>query len=164
MSYNLVLVIITVIVSLIAWRDPSLLSKLIFWPARMKAPDEYHRFVTHGFIHADYMHLFFNMFTLYFIGSFVEKIDGQLGNDLLYPLMYLMAIIAASVPSYVKNKNNVGYRSLGASGGVSAVLMSMVYFAPWQTIYVWFIPMYSILFALVYLAYTIYMAKKQSDL
>ena len=72
MEITLGIIIVTVIVSYMAWNNDALMNKLIFWPKRMDSPNEYQRFVTHGFLHADGTHLFFNMLTLYFFGRIVE--------------------------------------------------------------------------------------------
>ena len=160
-AFTVALVIITVLISLAAFNDQRFTDKLILWPARMHKPDEYYRLLTSGFIHADWAHLFFNMFTMFFIGRFVESAFMAYGiTPWLYVLMYLAGIIVASLPSFYKNRHNAYYRSLGASGGVAAVLFSSVYFSPWSQIYIFFIPMPNIVFAILYLAYSVYMSRK----
>lgn len=163
MSYALIIVIITVLVSLAAFNNQELLNKLMLWPRKMDTPAEYYRFISCGFIHADYIHLFFNMFALYMFGEVVQGYYSYIGKPFLFPIMYLTGIIASSLPSYVKHKNNSYYRSLGASGGVSAVLFAYVYFAPWQIIRIWFVPIPGIIAAIGYLVYSAYMDKKGND-
>jgi membrane associated rhomboid family serine protease len=164
MSYTLIIVIVTVLISLSAFRNEALYHKLILWPRKMDQPGEYYRLLTSGFIHADYMHLIFNMLALYLFGRNVEVLFMMNGMSvILFPILYLAGIVAASLPSFVKNKDNSYYRSLGASGGVSAVLFSFIYFAPWQTIYIWFIPIPGILAAVGYLIYSAYMSKRGGD-
>jgi len=160
-AFTVALVAITVLISLAAFNDQRFTDKLILWPARMRRPDEYYRLLTSGFIHADWMHLGFNMFTLFFMGRFVESAFMAYGiTPWLYVLMYLAGIVVASLPSFYKHRNNPYYRSLGASGGVAAVLFSSVYFSPWSQIYIFFIPMWNILFAILYLVYSVYMTRK----
>ncbi|MBS1644820.1 MAG: rhomboid family intramembrane serine protease [Bacteroidetes bacterium] len=160
-AFTIALVLITVLVSIAAFNDQRLTNKLILWPAVMKQPSEYYRFLSSGFIHADWVHLGFNMFTLFFIGKVVEQYFVAYGlTPWLFVLMYLVGIIAASMPSYFKNQHNHYYRSLGASGGVAAVLFSLVYFAPWESIYIYFIKLPNIVFAVLYLIYSAYMSKK----
>ena len=160
-AFTVALVAITVLISLAAFNDERLSDKLILWPARMDKPGEYYRLLTSGFIHADWVHLLFNMFTLYFMGKSVEYEFMDTGiTPWLYVLMYLAGIVVASLPSFIKHKGNPYYRSLGASGGVAAVLFSLVYFAPWAGIRVYFIPMPNIVFAILYLAYSAYMSRK----
>ncbi|OSZ78435.1 rhomboid family intramembrane serine protease [Chitinophagaceae bacterium IBVUCB1] len=163
MTYSLLFVVVTVLVSLAAFNNGNLMNKLILWPAGMDKPNEYYRLITCGFIHADYIHLAFNMLALYMFGQQVEALYAYIGKPYLFPVLYLAGIIASSLPSYAKHKNNSYYRSLGASGGVSAVLFAFVYFAPWQIIYVWFLPIPGIIAAVAYLVYSAYMSKKGAD-
>lgn len=163
MSFTLVIIIVTALVSFAAFNNDDLRNKLILWPRRMDNPAEYYRFITSGFIHSDMTHLFFNMFTLYFFGRNAEYWFNVIGRPALYPLLYLVTIVAASIPSYLKHKNNPYYSALGASGGVSAILFCTVYIAPWTTIYVWFIPIPAIIAGVLYLVYSAYMAKQERD-
>jgi len=136
------------------------MDKLILWPARMDSPNQYYRLLTSGFIHADYSHLFFNMFSLYFVGRSVEFFYAGIDKHSLYIVLYLTAIIVASLPSFTKNRHNHYYRSLGASGGVSAILVSGVYFQPWSQIYVLVIPMPYIVFAILFIGTSYYLSRK----
>lgn len=164
-AFTIALVLITVLITLAGFNDRRLQDKLILWPARMRTPGEYYRLLTSGFIHADYSHLFFNMFTLLMIGSVAEEaFPYVLGKTpWLYELMYLSGIVVASLPSFFRHRNNPVWRSLGASGGVSAVLFSMVYIQPWATIYVYFFKLPNIVFAVLYVAYTVIMARRGRD-
>jgi membrane associated rhomboid family serine protease len=162
--FTIVFLLITVLVSFAGFQNESLIGRTILWPARMQGPADYYRFVTSGFIHQDTMHLLFNMFTFYFIGGNVELMFRMQGIHLAYPLLYLGGIVFASLPSFLKNRNNPSYRSLGASGGVAAVLFASVYFDPWASLYIFpSIGIPSILFAVLYLAYSAYMGRKGND-
>ncbi len=164
MSYTLIIVIATVLVSLSAFNNEQINHKLILWPRKMDNPAEYYRLLTSGFIHADYIHLIFNMLALFLFGRNVEVFFSFSGIPVvLFPVLYLAGIIAASLPSFARHKNDPYYRSLGASGGVAAVLFSFIYFAPWAIIYVWFIPVPAIIAAVGYLIYSAYMSKQQRD-
>ena len=161
MSFTLILVIITVLTSLSAFNNESLYHKLILWPKKMDTPGEYYRLLSSGFIHADYMHLIFNMLALFLFGRNVEMFYAYSGIPVgLFLVLYLVGIVAASLPSFVKHRHDAYYRSLGASGGVSAVLFSFIYFEPWAIIYVWFIPIPGIIAAVGYLVYSAYMSRQ----
>jgi membrane associated rhomboid family serine protease len=160
-AFTVTLVLVTVLLSIAAFNDDRMANKLILWPNIMRKPGEYYRLLSSGFIHADWPHLLFNMFTMFFVGRFVESAFMAYGlTPWLYVLMYLMGIVVASLPSFYKHRGNPYYRSLGASGGVAAVLFSSVYFAPWSQLYIYFIKMPNIVFAVLYLAYSVYMSKK----
>lgn len=166
LSYTLIFVVVTVLTSLAAFNNGNLLNKFILYPYAMNNnPKEYYRLLSHGLIHADYGHLFFNMFALYSFGKYVEVMFASMAKPFLFPVLYIMGIAAASLPDMVKHKNHSYYRSLGASGGVSAILFSSVYFFPWSGIRIMFIPIDipAIVFAALYLAYCAYMSKKGND-
>lgn len=152
---TIVFIVITVIISLLAFNNNKLLLDLALWPARMHHPTQYYRFLTCGFVHVDYMHLAFNMFTFYFFGDALEQAIGPER----FVIIYLMGIVVSCIPSYFKKRNVPGYVSLGASGGVAAILFATIYLSPWSQILVFFIPMPSIVFAVAYLIYSAYLAR-----
>lgn len=158
-DHTTLIIIITVVVSLAAWQNKALFNRLIFYPPAVNN-GQWDRFVTHGFIHADSMHLLFNMFTLYFFGRAIEGLYQPFLAGYGFVVFYVLAIIVAMIPSYIKNKNHASYLSLGASGGVSAVLFAFILLAPWEMIYLFaIIPIPAILFAIAYVAYSIYANK-----
>ncbi len=157
MSLTIIIIIITSAISILAFGNQKLLNQLLLWPARMHSPAQYYRFITAGFVHADYMHLIFNMITFYFFGGLLEQVIGPER----FCILYLVGIIVSCIPSYFKRKNAPGYRSLGASGGVAAVIFATIYLEPWNKIYIFFaIGLPSIVFAIIYLAYTAYLARR----
>jgi membrane associated rhomboid family serine protease len=112
------------------------------------------------------MHLGFNMYSFWIFGDMVEKefmwTFGDKGKW-LYLLMYLSSLFFCLLPTYIKNRENYNYRSLGASGAVSAVLFAFILIKPWATIYVYFLPVPAIVFAVLYIVYSIYMDQRSSD-
>ncbi|CTP83651.1 rhomboid family intramembrane serine protease [Xanthomonas translucens pv. arrhenatheri] len=163
---NLILIVLTVLLSWAAFNNRKLLDRLILWPPAIDRHKQYDRLLTHGFIHADFPHLLFNMVTLYFFGGPIERLMERLTGSLLtYPLFYLAALVVAILPSYLKNQKNPNYFSLGASGAVSAVLFAYILLAPWTGIYFFFIPIPipAILYALFYVGYSIWMDRRGGD-
>ena len=158
------ILIITILTSIYAWNNPSIYQKCIFTPYRIKHNNEYWRFITSGFVHLNYLHLFFNMFALFFFGQHVAYYFGANG-DLLMVLMYLLGIIVADIPTYRKYQNVPNYNALGASGGVAAVVFSSIMFDPLNPIYIMFIPIGIPGFVLgaLYLIYSYYQGKRMSD-
>ena len=140
MSITLFVIVLTTILSFAAFSNNAMASKMIFYPYEMhNHSNELYRFVTSGFIHANFNHLLFNMMTLWFFGEVIERICSMVHAPYLYMALYISGIIVASIPSYFKNLNNSYYRSLGASGGVAAIIFATVYFDPWNKIYIFFI-------------------------
>ncbi len=162
-NYSWIIIIVTVLLSALAFSNNDLINRFILWPKYMDSPTEYYRFLSSGFIHADVNHLLFNMLTFYFFGKQVETQFYQIGKHDMFLVLYLGAIILSSIPAFYKNRHNAYFRSLGASGGVSAVLFSFIYATPWSTIYVWFLPVPAIIAGVGYIAYSAYMGKQNSD-
>ncbi|MDQ8936086.1 rhomboid family intramembrane serine protease [Acinetobacter rudis] len=162
LSHTLSLIIITVIVSIAAFNMPALMNRLIFKPTAMRQ-GQIDRFITHGFVHADATHLLFNMITLFFFGSIIESFYRQYFYDLGFVLFYLGGLIFAILPSYLKHKNNPYWASLGASGAVSAVLFAYILFEPWHLIFVFFIPVPAIIFAFLYVFYSLWAGRRYGD-
>ena len=154
---------VTCVVSFMGFSNPALVSKLILWPPAITRGKEYWRLVTCGLIHADVPHLLFNMITLYFFGQLVEYFYSATIGPLGYLLFYVGGLAVSSWPSWYQHRNDSGYRSLGASGAVSAVLFSFILMRPWSTILVFFVPMPAILYAVLYIGYTIYMDRQRTD-
>ena len=164
-TITLSIIVLTCLISVTAFNNPKVINDLIFYPPAISMRHQYYRFLTCGLIHADIMHLAFNMFTLYFFGRIMEAhYMGELGlKHYWYLVLYAGAIIVANIPTYIKKIDDYNYRSLGASGGVCAVLFSFVLLRPWTTIYVFFVPIPAILYAGLFLAYSVYMSKKGGD-
>ena len=157
LSQTLIIIILTCAISIPAFNSSKMMSDLIMYPPQVKR-GQYYRLLTSGFIHADYMHLAFNMITLWSFGRAMEPILAQIAGKFGFLIFYVCAVIVSDIPSYLKNRDNAAYASLGASGGVSAVMFGFILFAPW----VWFAfpPLPAILFAIVYLIYSTYMSKR----
>ncbi len=164
-NITLSIIIITSAISITAFRNGKIVDDLIFWPPAITKKYQYYRFITCGLIHADYMHLLFNMLTLYFFGKIMEVYYmGMLGlQNYYYLALYIGALIVSNIPTYIKHKNDYNYRSLGASGAVSAVLFAFILLKPWQTILVLFIPIPAIVYGALFLIYSAYMSRKGGD-
>lgn len=160
---TLVLIAVTCLVSFAAFGNPRLLDALIFWPPAVTRKHDYSRFLSYGFVHGDFKHLLFNMITLYFFGRVIEGfVNSELG-PFGFGLFYLLGLIASILPTYFQHRNDENYRSLGASGAVSAVLFAFILFQPWAMIYVFFLPLPAIVYAVLYVGYTIWANRRGGD-
>ena len=160
------LIIANAIFSIIGFSNATLVDKTIMWPYRVAREKQYIRFITSGFLHADFMHLIFNMFTLFFFGRNIEIIfsSAGLGGKLAYLALYFLGLIISDIPSYLKHRNDYNYRSLGASGAVSAVVFAAIVFNPWGSIYLYgAIKLSATVYAVLYLFYCVYMSKRGGD-
>ena len=169
---TLFLLVVTVATSIAGFYDRNLIAKLVFDPYLIKHKGQWYRFITGAFIHANWLHLIFNMWGLYAFGRMVEAgifpelCRSRFGDDmygkaqLLFGIMYFSAIVFSSTYSYFKHKDNHYYSALGASGAVSAIIMPYVLVMPLEKLFFFFIPMPSALFAVLYLIASWYMAKR----
>ncbi len=160
MLINLAIVAATVIVSLLAFNNGRLLEKLLLWPPAVQRKREWWRLFSYGLVHADGMHLFFNMLTLFFFGNLIAQVISLRLGWIGYPLFYASALLISILPSYLHNRGNGNYRSLGASGAVAAVMFAYILLAPWSMILVWFIPVPAVLFGAGYMVWEV-MAQRQ---
>lgn len=162
---TILIIIATCVVSSMAFKNQRLADRLILWPPAIDRSKQYDRLITHGFIHADFGHLLFNMITLFFFGRAVEEVFVQRIGMLGYLVFYLAAIVVAILPTYTRHRHDSQYRSLGASGAVSAVLFSFILMSPWSGIYLFFIPIPipAIVYAVLYVGYSIWMDRRGGD-
>jgi membrane associated rhomboid family serine protease len=164
-SSTLVIIIVTSVISLIAMGRPGVLDALIMWPPVVREKNEYYRLATYGLVHGSIGHLFFNMLTLYFFGRVMESFyDSALGNY-GFVFFYVLGLIVSILPTYLKHRDDPNYRSLGASGAVCGVLFGFILIEPWSSMYIIPIPVPipAIVFAVMYVAYSIYANSRDPD-
>lgn len=86
-------------------------------------------------------------------------------GEVLFVILYFGAVATADLYNLFTQKNNPGYKSLGASGGVSAVVFAYILLNPFGKLYLMFIPVGipAFVFGPLYLLYCAYMAKRGGD-
>lgn len=169
LSPTLVLAVLTAGISLYAWSNPEFLDSWILDPYRVKRRNDWYRFITSGFLHADFGHLLFNMLAFYSFSLVVEAIFAQVFGPttglLYFLLLYLGGIIVSDIPTYLRHRNDPDYRSLGASGGVASVIFSAILFNPLGGIHIFPIPVEipGFIFGFLYLGYSYFMGRRRGD-
>lgn len=157
-SVALVILVITVGLSLAGlYASPKIIERNLFRPYYLMRRKQYDTVITSGFVHADLMHLIFNMVTFYFFAFSLERWIGSAR----FAVLYLVGLLVSHAGTYYKQKNNPEYASLGASGAISAVLFAAIVYNPDQSLFIIPIPVPipAPLFALGYLAYSWYASK-----
>lgn len=168
MSLSIILIVITVAASIYAWNHQDKYYKWMMNPYSVVHKNQYYRMITSGFIHNGYVHLLFNMITLYFFGDVIERIFQYYygGKGILYfLLLYFLGMVIADIPSIIKYRDNPNYNSLGASGAVSAVVFASILFNPTAKICV-FLPILCLpgfIFGILFLIYSYYQGKRMAD-
>jgi membrane associated rhomboid family serine protease len=162
-SVSVLLIVLTCVVSWMALHNPRLMDRLILWPPAIQRQHQYDRLITHGFVHAGLQHLLFNMITLYFFGRLIEQFFAQYIGLGGFVFFYVSALVVAILPTYLRHRGDARYRSLGASGAVSAVLFAFILLRPWAMIYVFFLPLPAIVYGVLYVGYSIWMDRQGHD-
>ena len=166
MSLVLIIIGITVLISFSVENKPELKEKMLFIPNRIKHNGEYQRMISSIFIHADLNHLVFNMISLYFLGNLFEQqmiqIYGVQLGSVNFILLYLLGGVAAEIYPFIRHQDDPYYRSLGASGAVSAVIFAAIFWNPTMNLYLFFIPfpIPAYIFGPIYLAFEYFAMKK----
>lgn len=138
--------------------------QLKHYPIAESRNGQYYRWLTSGFVHGDFMHLFINMFVLHEFGRSVENYlvhhFDKTGGSILYLATYLLIIIMGDVPTYYKHKDNAYFASVGASGGVSGIIFIFILLNPWNMLGLYMIiPVPAIIFGVLYLWYSTWASK-----
>lgn len=155
------ILLFTVVTSIYAFNDHTLFGKFMLHPYSVYRKNKIYTIITSGMIHADWMHLIFNMITFFFVGFALE---AQIGS-LRFGLIYLLSLVLSDIPSIYKHKDDFWYNSLGASGAISGVLFSFILFYPLTPFYLFFIPIGipAVLFGGLYLLYCAYASRQSRD-
>jgi membrane associated rhomboid family serine protease len=152
---------LTLGLSFLAFSSDEFYDKMMLHPYRVSKGHDAYTLFTSGFIHKDLMHLFFNMFTFYAFAFHLELMIGHWQ----FALLYIVSLILSDLPTVYKHREDYYYRSLGASGAISALLFSFIMFNPLSTIEIMFlpIPIYAVIFGVLYLVYCAYASRRASD-
>lgn len=153
--------VFTIITSLYAFYDHSIYGKFMLHPFSVARGHKVFTLITSGLVHADWMHLFFNMFTFYAFAFTLERLMGSWQ----FGLLYFLGLVLSDLPTVFKHKEHFNYNSLGASGAISAVLFSYILFNPMSKIYIMFIPIGipAVVFGVLYLIYCAYASRNSRD-
>lgn len=156
----IVIIAATILFSYKGFNDLAFFRKFEFHIGSIRA-GEHIRMVTSGFLHADFGHLFFNMFTLYMFAPVVINYFGSAS----FFLIYMASLVFGSLLTLMMHKNDYSYRAIGASGAVTGILYSAILIDPSMSLYLFFIPIPipAYLFGIGYLLYSIYGMKAKND-
>lgn len=163
---TLLIVIVTSIISIVAFSNTELLYKFQLNPYQVFHRKQYYRIVSHGFVHANWIHLIINMLVLYSFGIAVESYFQHYFQFpvIAFLILYFGSMVFATITTIRKQKDNHWYNAVGASGAVSAVVFTSIFFNPWSKVYFYgIIGIPGIIMGVLYLAYSYYMTKQSKD-
>ncbi|MNK05747.1 intramembrane serine protease GlpG [compost metagenome] len=156
-----IIFLLTIVTSIYAFNNHDLYGKFMLHPYSVSRRHKVYTLLTSGLIHADWMHLIFNMMTFFF---FAFQLEAMIGSW-RFATVYIFGLILSDIPSVIKHKNDMWYNSLGASGAISAVLFSYILFQPFSSMIIFPIPIpiWAIIFGPLYLVYCVYASKQSRD-
>jgi len=156
-----VILIFTIVTSIYAFNDAEVFGKFMLHPYSVYRKSKIYTLITSGLIHSNWMHLIFNMITFYF---FAFRLEATIGSW-KFGVVYFLGLILSDIPTVFRHKDDFWYNSLGASGAVSAVLFSYILFYPLSTMMIFPlpIPIWAILFGVLYLIYCVYASRNSRD-
>ncbi len=152
------LLALNIAASLIAFQNRTFLDQNMFWVEAVRARGEWHRLFSSAFIHVAVWHLAFNMLTLMSLGPVMERVLGGVG----FSLVYFAGLLGGQLWAYVQNRDDPGYRAVGASGAVSGIILSFCLYAPFGLLGLFFvIPIWGILAGPLIIVVSYILAKRE---
>ena len=143
----------------VLYRRPELFGRYLFRPHWFWPRQQFATPLTSAFLHADLPHLVFNAFTFW---AFAFSLEQQIGTA-RFVALYIFGLLVSSAGTWLMHHREPGYQTLGASGAILAVLFAAIVYTPAQSIFIFPVPVPipAPLFAVAYLAYTVW-ASRQS--
>lgn len=148
----ILLIAITCLTSYLGLNNQLIFQRYQFHIGEIIQNKQYRRLWTSAFLHADFMHLLFNMLTLYFFHGIIVRLFGIVW----FFVLYFVAVVVGNLFSLWLYQNRPSYRAIGASGGVSGILFAAIALQPLSTIFLYFIPITAWIFATLYFAYSVW--------
>jgi membrane associated rhomboid family serine protease len=157
---------IIIVFSVFCLNDRGMMNKYLFHPYSINYEKEHYRFLTHAFIHGDFIHLAFNCLALYSFGLALEdyffpQLFGEKLGKIYYILLFTGGIYAASFTEYFRNKENPDYSSLGASGAISSIMFCFIMVSPLSQISLFFFPMQGWIAGVLLLGISYYLIRRK---
>lgn len=158
---TLLIVIATVAVTIVSFRSARIFRALLLSVRDVVVHGQGWRLLTSGFVHADWLHLAFNMFSLFIFGRWLEEaiMSWRFG------MTYAIGIIVGSFASLIVHRNSTDYHAVGASGGVCAIIGAATVIAPDMGVRIFPLP-FAIpawIAGVLFIVFTIVGARKRMD-
>ncbi|HMX89529.1 MAG: rhomboid family intramembrane serine protease [Saprospiraceae bacterium] len=162
------ILIVTALISIPGFSNYGIIEACRHYPYEEYRNKSYYRWLTCGFVHGSVMHLLLNLFVLWQFGFVIERLYtsmfGLTQGRMIYFTTYLLIMVLSCIPSYIKNKNNPNYASIGASGAISGILFIYIRYFPWNTLLIYgIVPLPAIMMGVLYLIYSWWAARNSND-
>jgi len=161
-TITFLLVLANFIVSYNGFNNRRFYGRLVFQVEKILVYKDYKRLITSGFLHVSWIHLIFNMVTLYAFGG---SLESALGGPLQFLLLYFVSLLGGNLLSLLIHRNHAGYKSVGASGAIAGVIFGAIALNPDSEIGFFMIPLPipAWLFGLAYMLISIYGIRSKKD-
>lgn len=156
---GLILIIVNVFFSYKGLTNTAFFDGYKFDVDRILVSKDYKRLITSGFLHVSWIHLIFNMLSLY---AFSWLIEFQLGV-IPYLVIYFASLIGGNLFALFIHRHHGDYSAAGASGAVCGLIFASIALYPGLGIGMFFISIPSWLYGLLYVAYSIYGIRSNRD-
>lgn len=159
-AISFAIMVITVIFSSRGFTNHSFLAKYAFEVEKVLLYRQYFRLFTSGLLHINWMHLIFNMLSLYaFAGGLVAITPWY-----IFLFIYIGSLLGGNLFALLVHKNHGDYTAVGASGAVNGIIFASMALNPGMTVnLLFFLPMPGWLYALLFIGVSIYGIRSRSD-
>jgi membrane associated rhomboid family serine protease len=158
-TIGILIIIVTCLTSYKGLVDQQFFNKHLFQIDKICIDKEYSRMISSGFLHANWLHLGFNMMALY---AFSASLEDDLGI-LNYTIIYFASLIGGSLLSLYIHKNHGNYSAIGASGAVCGVVFASIALYPDVKIGTFGLFMPSWAYAVLFMSISIFGIKSQAS-
>jgi len=156
---SLLLIGITAWVSYTGFQNPVFFSRHTFQVGSILGQQQYGRMISSGFLHADWIHLIFNMLSLYIFAGSLAISTGS------FILIYFTSLIGGNIFALWVYRHLPSYTAVGASGAVCGLMFASVAYNPGMSLSLLFLPIYipGWLYALLFVFASIYGIRSRYD-
>ncbi|WP_181163826.1 rhomboid family intramembrane serine protease [Pontibacter mangrovi] len=118
------ILIITIAVSIAAFYNKKLKALFVLHPYSVNRGKRWHTLVTSSLVHSNWLHLLFNAFAVFIFSVKLEKDFVALSEwgHMQLLMLYFLSIFVSSGGTVVRYREDFWFNSLGASGGVLALI------------------------------------------
>ncbi|MBX2924576.1 MAG: rhomboid family intramembrane serine protease [Chitinophagaceae bacterium] len=153
------LIAANIIVSYTGFKDPAFFARYSFEVDKILIYKDYKRIITSGFLHVSWMHLIFNMLSLYFFSGGLESYLGVFK----FLVIYFGSLVCGNLFSLFVHKKHDSYSSVGASGAVCGIIFAAIALFPGLNIGLFFIPIPAWIYGIVFVLYSIYAIRSRKE-
>ncbi len=161
LSVTILLIAVNVVFTFIGFSNSQFYARFLFHIGSIRHHNQYHRLVTSGFLHADWAHLLFNMYSLYL---FSRSTEAEIGSIPVI-IIYMGSLVIGNLITLMVNYRNDDYHAVGASGAVSGMVFASVLLFPDSRMGLMLFPvmMPAWVFALVYIGFSMFGMRSGKD-